>query len=214
MPRLTYTEPLKGHARRALRGGVLLGMSTLAAQRSLQAAPPVLPAEADAVRDQEWFEGVYAATCDSVYRYSHMLVRDQFLAEDVTAETYLRAWRARERFAHRGTVTSWLLSIARNCALDELRKRREQVHLDAAADFEDYSESLMRELSEADLAAIHEAIQRLTPEQQQVIFLRFYEELPHESVALRLGRTPNAVRAVQFRALSRMRKLLEAHRAT
>jgi len=189
-------------------------MSTLAAQRSLQAAPPADgPAERVVARDHEWFEGVYAVTCESVYRYAHMLVRDPFLAEDVTAETYLRAWRARDRFAQRSTVTSWLLSIARNCALDELRKRREQVQLDSTADFEDVSQSLRIELSEADLAAIHEAIRRLTPEQQQVIFLRFYEELPHESVALRLGRTPNAVRAIQFRALARMRKLLEAGHA-
>jgi RNA polymerase sigma-70 factor (ECF subfamily) len=189
-------------------------MSMLAAQRSLQAAPPVSrPAEVCPERDQDWFEGVYAVTCESVYRYAHMLVREPFLAEDVTAETYLRAWRARHRFAERGSVTSWLLSIARNCALDELRKRRDQVQLDATADFEDFSESLKLELSETDVATIHEAIQRLTPEQQQVIFLRFYEELPHESVAVRLGRTPNAVRAIQFRALSRMRRLLEAGRA-
>jgi DNA-directed RNA polymerase specialized sigma24 family protein len=46
-----------------------------------------------------------------------------------------------------------------------------------------------------------------------VIFLRFYEELPHESVAAKLGRSSNAVRAIQFRALSRLRQLLEASRA-
>jgi RNA polymerase sigma-70 factor (ECF subfamily) len=189
-------------------------MSTLAAQRSLQAAGTLDgPAVRLVVRDEQWFEGVYAGTAESVYRYAHMLVRDPFLAEDVTAETYLRAWRARSRFAERSSVTSWLLSIARNCALDELRKRRDQVQLDSTDDFEDITESLRRELSQSDMAAIHRAIQRLTPEQQQVIFLRFYEELPHESVAVRLGRSPNAVRAIQFRALSRMRKLLEAAHA-
>lgn len=189
-------------------------MATLAAQRSLQAAPlHDEPAVHSVVRDERWFEGVYAATAESVYRFAHMLVRDPFLAEDVTAETYLRAWRARGRFAERGSVTSWLLSIARNCALDEMRKRRDQVQLDSTDDFEDITDSLRRELSESDMAAIHGAIQRLTPEQQQVIFLRFYEELPHESVAVRLGRTPNAVRAIQFRALSRMRKLLETEHA-
>ena len=180
-------------------------------QRSLHASRPDDGSAVHVpVRDERWFEGVYAATAESVYRYAHMLVREPFLAEDVTAETYLRAWRARGRFLARGSVTSWLLSIARNCALDEMRKRREQVQLDSTDDFEDITESLRRELSESDLAAIHGAMQRLTPEQQQVIFLRFYEELPHESVAIRLGRTPNAVRAIQFRALSRMRKLLEA----
>jgi RNA polymerase sigma-70 factor (ECF subfamily) len=162
-------------------------------------------------RDQEWFAGVYAATCDSVYRYALMLLRRPSLAEDVAAEVYLRAWRARDRFSDRGTAIAWLLSITRNCALDELRRRREHVQLDPLADLEDSFE-LRQELSENDIAVVHQALQRLTPEQQQVIFLRFYEELPHEAVALRLGRSPNAVRAIQFRALARMRTLLEAQR--
>lgn len=63
---------------------------------------------------------------------------------------------------------------------------------------------------EADSARIQEAFQRLTIEQQQVISLRFFEELPHGEVAKRMHRTANAVRAIQFRALSRMRNLLEA----
>ena len=189
-------------------------MATLLAQR-----PTRLPARADApevrpvVRDQEWFAGLYAATCDSVYRYALMLVREPYSAEDISAEVYLRAWRSRDGFSERGTAIAWLFSITRNCALDELRKRREQVQLDATTEFQDISVSLGFELSETDIAAVHEALQRLTPEQQQVIFLRFYEELPHESVAARLGKTPNAVRAIQFRALARMRTLLEARRA-
>ena len=56
---------------------------------------------------------------------------------------------------------------------------------------------------------VQDAIRLLTPEQQQVVFLRFFEGLPHESVAAQMGRNPNAVRAIQFRALGRLRKLLE-----
>ena len=52
----------------------------------------------------------------------------------------------------------------------------------------------------------------LTAEQQQVLFLRFFEGLPHEAIAERLGRQANAVRALQFRALNRLRTLLgESH---
>src|SRR6185295_14969113 len=116
------------------------------------------------------------------------------------------------RFEERGTPVAWLLSITRNCALDELRKRREHADLDAIADQQDPAGRLVPALSANDVNAIHAALRRLTEEQQQVIFLRFYEELPHESVAVKLGRSPNAVRAIQFRALARMRTLLEAQR--
>jgi len=184
-------------------------MATLPIDRSLQVEaelriPPVTPA----IREHDWFAGVYAATAESVYRFALMLVREPFCAEDISAEVYLRAWGARHRLTEQGSVVAWLLSITRNCALDELRKRSEHVQLDMLADHQDMSESLCVELSESDITSVHEAIRRLTREQQQVIFLRFFEELPHESVAVRLGKSPTAVRAIQFRALARMRKLL------
>ena len=188
-------------------------MATLVAERPVRAVQlqPVPPFQK--IRDSEWFADLYESTCDSVYRFALMLTRDPSAAEDVAAEVYLRAWRARDRFEERGTPVAWVLSITRNCALDELRKRRLERNLEAIAEHEDTTNDLATELSENDLTAIHGAIRRLTREQQQVIYLRFYEELPHESVALKLGRSPNAVRAIQFRALSRLRKLLEASRA-
>lgn len=189
-------------------------MATLLMQGFLQVeaelgAPPVGPA----VREHDWFAGVYAATAESVYRFALMLVREPCFAEDISAEVYLRAWRARHRLTEQGSAVAWLLSITRNCALDELRKRRDHVQLDTLAEYQDMSESLRVELSESDITTVHEAIRRLTREQQQVIFLRFFEELPHESVAVRLGKSPTAVRAIQFRALARMRKLLDLQRA-
>ena len=186
-------------------------MATLVLTRP-EPALSALPVCEAAERGRDWMAELYHETCNSVYRYALMFVRDPHLAEDIAAEAYLRAWRARDRFESNGTPIAWLLSITRNCALDELRKRREQVHLDAVADFEESSNELGSMLSENDVNAIHDAIRRLTSEQQQVIFLRFFEELPHEQVAQRLGRNPNAIRAIQFRALSRMRKLLEERR--
>ena len=87
------------------------------------------------------------------------------------------------------------------------------MNLDQIAEPEDSSPAdLEPELSDAQKAFIRGSIERLTPEQQQVVFLRFYQQLPHEQVARELGRTPNAVRAIQFRALARLRKLMEAAR--
>jgi RNA polymerase sigma-70 factor (ECF subfamily) len=188
-------------------------MATLVAERPVRTIrfQPVAPNIE--IRGNEWFVDLYESTCESVYRFALMLMRDPSAAEDVAAEVYLRAWRARDRFEERGTPVAWVLSITRNCALDELRKRRQERNLEAIAEHEDPTQHLAPELSENDVTAIHGAIRCLTREQQQVIFLRFYEELPHESVALKLGRNPNAVRAIQFRALSRLRKLLEESRA-
>jgi RNA polymerase sigma-70 factor (ECF subfamily) len=151
---------------------------------------------------------VYEETADSVYRYAFTLVRNETQAEDLAAEVYLRAWR--NRSALRGeNPLPWLMSIAHNAAMSQLRATREVADLSLVSEQEEEADEGER-YSEAELTALHRAIRRLTPEQQQVVFLRFFEGLPHESVASRLGSNPNAVRAIQFRALGRLRKLLEA----
>src|SRR5437773_3068360 len=100
-------------------------MASLVAERPLRALQWQQPAgPIREVRESEWFAALYASTCDSVYRYAFMLMRDPCAAEGIAAEVYLRAWRARDRFAERGTPVAWVLSITRNCALDELRRRR------------------------------------------------------------------------------------------
>lgn len=137
-----------------------------------------------------------------------MLTHDHDIAEDVVADAYARIWRRRHECQARSEL-AWVLSITRNRAIDEFRSRRVTVALDAIAEPEDEpgepDTGLPTELREA----LKHCIGRLTDEQQQVIFLRFYEGLPHEAIGQRLHKNPNAVRAIQFRALTRLRKLLE-----
>jgi RNA polymerase sigma-70 factor (ECF subfamily) len=160
-------------------------------------------------RDGSWFAQLYEANVQSVYRYAAMLVHDGALAEDVTAEVFMKAWRGRDGFRGTGAPLSWLLSITHNSAINVLRHEHDTVDVDSIHEPEDPESDPADQLgSELDAAEVRAAIARLTPDQQQVILLRFFEGLPHEAVAARLGRNPNAIRAVQFRALSRLRKLL------
>jgi len=161
-------------------------------------------------RDEGWFAGLYNETFDMVYHLARTLVRDHDTAEDIVAETYLKAWRARLSFSGKGSALSWVMAITRNCAMDHLRGRRPLVSLDVFEAIGDPEgpESDEPVLSEADAEAIRRAVTKLTPEQQQVIFLRFYEELPHDAVAARMGKSPTAIRQIQFRALVSLRRLL------
>lgn len=162
------------------------------------------------VRHDEWFANLYNETFDMVYHLARTLVRDNTTAEDIVADTYLKAWRARFGFSGRGSALSWIMAITRNCAMDHLRARRPNVSLDmfeAIGDPEGPATDAPW-MSEADAEAIRRAVSRLTPDQQQVIYLRFYQELPHEAVAAKLGKSPTAIRQVQFRALVQLRKFL------
>src|SRR5438874_12542502 len=78
------------------------------------------------------FEELYRRSRDDVYAYVAGLLRDRSTAEDVTAQAFERAYRRRRSFKpSRGTRRAWLFAIARNAALDELRKRRRQATLAA-----------------------------------------------------------------------------------
>src|SRR6478672_12017101 len=78
------------------------------------------------------FERLYRSSRDDVYAYVAGLLRDAPAAEEVTAAAFERAYRKRNRFdPERGEPRAWLFGIARNAALDELRRRGRQAELTA-----------------------------------------------------------------------------------
>ena len=78
------------------------------------------------------FEALYRAARDDVYAYVATLLRDRSAAEDVTAAAFERAYRKQRTYkASRGTERAWLFGIARNAALDELRRRKRAAALAA-----------------------------------------------------------------------------------
>ncbi len=79
----------------------------------------------------EAFEALYRRALPRVYGYVATLLRDRAAAEEVTAQAFERAYRRRRSFrASRGTQEAWLFGIARNAALDELRRRKRRAALE------------------------------------------------------------------------------------
>src|ERR1700759_2184703 len=91
-------------------------------RRSTDVTATTLDVPATAALD---FDALYRDARDDVYAYAATLLRDAGAAEDVTAQAFERAYRKRGRFAaRRGSPRAWLFGIARNAALDELRRRK------------------------------------------------------------------------------------------
>ena len=186
-------------------------MTTLAGinclSRASNDAPPRTPE-----RNTEWFGQIYESTVDGVYRYALTLTRDAGRAEDLTADAYLKAWRNRASLRDDQRALPWLMSIVHNQAVSQMRGLREVADVSLLDDQADHTADPTAALfAESEAATLQAAMRKLTADQQQVLFLRFFEGLPHESVAARMGRNSNAVRAIQFRALGRLRNLLEDH---
>src|SRR3954463_1611369 len=122
------------------------------------------------------FEALYRAARDDVYAYVATFLGDHAAAEDVTASAFERAYRRQGTYrAARGSERAWLFGIARNLALDELRRRRRSAAPAAeparpargAAPAEDAAEAAMRR------AALRAAVAALAPRDREVIALKF-----------------------------------------
>jgi len=160
--------------------------------------------------DRTAFAELYDTHVDSVYRYLLYRVREPSDAEDLTSEVFTRAFANIHRYRWQGkSFLAWLYTIARNAVTDRRRRERPTVDIDSAFGIaEDGPTAHERAVLGEQMGALRGAVTHLTAEQQQVLSLRFELDLSSREVAKMLGKNEGAIRALQFRALGRLRKLL------
>jgi RNA polymerase sigma-70 factor (ECF subfamily) len=162
-------------------------------------------------RDQGAFAELYDRHVVRVYRHIYYLVGDASVAEDLTAQTFLKAWEAIDRYKERGApIVAWLLRISHNLTVSYLRSKRDHSELDEAYVDQKRSGNPEEVLEQTtDEKSVRDAVLRLRDEQRQVIMLRFVEELDYREVAAMIGKSVPAVRVIQHRALGNLRKLMQ-----
>jgi RNA polymerase sigma-70 factor (ECF subfamily) len=155
----------------------------------------------------EGFAELYERTFPRVYAYVASLLRDRSAAEDVTAQAFERAYRKRLTYrASRGSMDAWVFGIARNAALDELRKRKRQAVLEG--DPED-TEGVLPE-DEADLAlrrqAVRAALESLDGRERDLIALKFAGGLSNREIARVLRMSESNVGTRLHRTITKLRE--------
>lgn len=167
--------------------------------------------------DREAFSQLYARYFDRIFRFVQVKVNNHDDAEDVTSGVFLNALRAIDGFSpkHDASFPAWLFRMTRNAITDRYRRQHDVVSLDNAATIESH-ESSSRPEDEVEtrltMGAVHQALTTLTPEQRDVVLLRFIEGLSAREVGDIIGKTEGAVRILQFRALEAMRRALDRAR--
>jgi RNA polymerase sigma-70 factor (ECF subfamily) len=166
-------------------------------------------------RRNSWaFAELYEAHAVRVYRYARTLVGSGDDAEDITAQTFLRAWQAIGRYRWLGRpFSSWLLTIAHNLAVDHVRSNQngnqngnEPVETQPTEKTAHNPEEVCQLHVETE--RLRSAITRLKPTEREVVLLRFVDDLSYDEVARMLGKTVNAVRVIQYRALCNLRRIV------
>jgi RNA polymerase sigma-70 factor (ECF subfamily) len=162
--------------------------------------------------DRDALEELYLLHFDRIYSYLHMSVGNRHDAEDLTTQTFVRMLESIGRFRWRAApFSAWLFRIAHNLAMDHFRAHRRWQP----------EEDVPEPPGSAEPSAEHEAlhsigrqsmlrlIENLSPEQQQVLTLKFVFSFSNGEVATILGKTEGAIKSLQHRALVSLQKQVD-----
>lgn len=164
------------------------------------------------------FERVYRRSYSTIYRFAKRLCRSTEDAEDITQETFSRAYRAMDSFQNDRPIENWLMRIAHNAFLDLRRKqarRLQPIHESALTDdrglesIEDPNQSpedaILRSEMDPGLAS---AMRELDPDARNLILMAHVEQLPYHEIAKSLGLKVATVRSRLHRACRKLRQLV------
>jgi len=165
--------------------------------------------------DADAFGELYDRYVDLVYRYVYYRVGSAQVAEDLTSETFLRALRRLSSFTWQGRdVGAWFVTIARNLIADHYKSSRYRLEL-TTEDVTTVSESRAQQegpesavLEAMQNKVLLEAVKQLNAEQQECIVLRFLQGLSVAETAQAMGKNDGAIKALQYRAIRALGRLL------
>ena len=161
--------------------------------------------------DREALEALYLLHFDRIYSYLHMSVGNRHDAEDLTTQTFLKMLESIGRFRWRSApFSAWLFRIAHNLAMDHFRATRRWQPEEEVPEPEDRQEASAEDEAMAAIsqASMLELIDGLSPDQRDVLTLKFVFSFSNGEAGTILGKSEGAVKSLQHRALASLQKQL------
>ena len=154
------------------------------------------------------FDELYRESRDDLFAYVAGMLRDRSAAEDITMQAFERAYRRRRGFnPKRGSRRGWLFGIARNAALDELRRRRRHTALaaepedaEAAHAAEDAAETSLRR------STVRAAMERLPSRDRELVALKYFAGLSNAEIATVVGISESNAGTKLHRVIEKLRE--------
>ena len=163
--------------------------------------------------DRGALEELYLLHFDRIYSYLHMSVGNRHDAEDLTTQTFLRMLESIDKFRWRSApFSAWLFRIAHNLAMDHFRATRRWQPEEDVPEPDPGEESAAEEeaLESIGRKSMLELIENLSPEQQQVLTLKFVFDFSNGEAATILRKTEGAIKSLQHRALASLQRQLQS----
>jgi RNA polymerase sigma-70 factor, ECF subfamily len=167
-------------------------------------------------RDAEAFAGLYDRHADLIYSVALRVLADPALAQDAVQDVFLRLWRAPEAYdPARGKFVSWLVSVARNRAVDEVRmrgrRRTREIGENSSVDDPPDGKAEDPQLAvqvQADRLAVRRALDVLPAEQRRAIELAYFSGLTQQEIAERTGEPLGTIKTRTRLAMRKLRAAL------
>ncbi|HET6327988.1 MAG TPA: RNA polymerase sigma factor [Planctomycetaceae bacterium] len=153
------------------------------------------------------FHSLFERHSADVYRFALYMSGDPSLAEEITQETFVRAWVTPGEVSG-GTVKAYLLTIARNLYRGERKRAARQVDLDATFPAQDPGPEALA-LGRLELAAVFEALQKLPEADRAALLMHAQDGLPYTTIAAALGLSIAAVKVRVHRARIKLRRICD-----
>lgn len=160
--------------------------------------------------DKEAFGKIYVYFYKRIYRYCYFNLKAAEAAEDITQETFIKAWKSLPTFRIKkgGSLQAYLFRIARNLIIDLSRKKKE-VTLDSIGEIEkeeDFEELIDKK---TDTEKVRKALAKLDDLEKQIVLLRFFEDLSFTEVSKVTGVAEGNLRVKVHRTLKKLKDILE-----
>ncbi|MEW6374313.1 MAG: sigma-70 family RNA polymerase sigma factor [Thermodesulfobacteriota bacterium] len=156
--------------------------------------------------DEEAFRQLYNQTHKRVYYYLYRLLREKSLAEDVLVETYTEVWRGAKNFKGKSQVTTWMMAISRNLAMNQLKKIKKHEDIDGLPNL---SDGLIPDTGHLDRQKLlKEAMLKLSINHREILDLVFFHEMTYQEVSEILDIPLSTVKTRVFYAKKALRGIL------
>lgn len=161
--------------------------------------------------DKIAFGELYKIFLNKIYRFVYYLVGDEFVAEDITQNTFLKAWNGLSGFSmDRGTFQSYLFTIARNLVIDTQRKKKSySLEGGYGKDVETGENFIENVWKDETNKKVHQALTDLSEFDRQLVILRFFEEMRFDEIAEIVGKESGTVRVKIHRILEKLKGQLK-----
>ena len=165
--------------------------------------------------EENAFQALMDRYIDAIYGFALQYARNEADAEDIAQDSFFKAWKNLKRFKHGLRFKPWIYAIARNTALDHLKKKKSTVF----SELDDEEHNLIFEetledseplppaiFEHAELAQVLEKVlDVLHPDHRLVLIMRYRDEMTFEEIAVAMDKPMNTVKSWHHRALQRIR---------